>query len=108
MRVNYKKLERDLKSAKAVALAVPYTGEGGSCNFDSVALCLPYGTREASVQRVAKAAGVRAHKFTRPYKHFSISFPAEGQSAHFTAVAEAAAESLRANGWDVVVRYQTD
>jgi hypothetical protein len=104
----YEKLTADLKQAIESAKAVSNSEDGGSCNYDSLELVLPYWNTEKAESAI-ESAGL--HSFTHVRwgaRLFIISVPFGGQGNRRTQQAEAMAKSMRDVGYEASVWYQMD
>lgn len=105
--IDFAKLEADLRTARAAADALPFEGDGGSCNHDACALSLPH-QRAEKVREVVRRAGLSAIVVFRfGIRQFLIQ-PHRGQGDHRTKCAEAMIASLRVRGWDVSMHSRAD
>jgi hypothetical protein len=98
------------REAKAAALAADpgQEADGGTCNFDTPAVCLP-GTREKFVEECATAAGIStsAFKWFRS-RYFFVFVPLYGQANRRSNMAEAANRRLKELGFDALLYCQAD
>lgn len=98
-----------LTKARGVAEAIPTADTGGTCNFDCPELFLPR-WRESDVEAAAKVAGCTANKsrsFGGRTCYWIGGWPS-AQGTNQTIKAEAAAKSLKADGYDCHVHYAMD
>ena len=105
----YADLAKDLEAAAAYGLEVAANVEdGGTCNFDAVALDLPGWCRK-KVEQAAKAAGVGCSTWTLfGHKKYVFSIRSGYQGSARTEAAEAMAEALKLSGYDAGMYYQMD
>lgn len=105
----YADLAKDLEAAVAHGLEVAANVEdGGTCNFDAVALDLR-GWRGDRVEQAAKAAGVSCSTWTLfGSKRYVFSIRSRYQGNARTKAAEAMAEALKLSGYDAGMYYQID
>ena len=99
-------LKRATSAARASVEANPE--DGGTCNFDAPALVLPRWNEELT-KAAARAAGVGCFTW-KLYREKLFVFPLRigGQGNSRTRAAEAAAESLKADGYNATMYYQMD
>lgn len=107
MSIDYAKLTTDLTAAVAEAqrVAEQHPDDGGTCNFDCPEVYLPC-AREATIDRAARDAGIRAFRQQRGAYHFSV--PVGAQGARRTIQAEAMAMVLAERGWAAHTYYRMD
>lgn len=105
----YADLAKDLEAAVAHGLEVAANVEdGGTCNFDAVALDLR-GWKRDKVEQAAKAAGVGCSTWTLfGSKKYVFSIRSRYQGNARTKAAEAMAEALKLSGYDAGMYYQAD
>lgn len=107
----YAQLRDDLVAAyEAAAEAARASGDGGTCNMDTLMITFPRG-RAAAVEAAVKAAGgsyASSWSFHYGAGAFSIDVPHGGQAQSRTAAVEAARKSLKDRGWEAWVRYVID
>ena len=105
----YADLAVDLEAAAAYGLEVAANVEdGGSCNFDAVALDLR-GWKGDKVEQAAKAAGVSCSTWTVfGSKRYVFIFRSRYQGNARTKGAEAMMEALKLSGYDAGMYYQMD
>lgn len=105
----YADLATDLEAAAAYGLEVAANVEdGGTCNFDAVALDLR-GWKRDKVEQAAKAAGVSCSTWTLfGSKRYVFSIRSRYQGNARTKAAEAMAEALKLSGYDARMYYQAD
>ena len=98
-------LEAAIKVASEKALEFKDTGDGGTCNMDSCVLGvkIPKHLRERTCLNLYKCTW----GFYRGW-YFVHSLPLYGQGNMRTRMAEAASESLRAQGYRADVYYEVD
>lgn len=97
-------LEAAVKVASEAALESRDTEDGGTCNFDTcyVRIKIPKRLRDKSQLHFMQGWGLYRDSW-------SINeLPTHGQGNMRTRMAEAAAESLRAAGYNATVRYEID
>jgi len=106
--MDYAKLTKDLKEAKASAIALGLTDseDGGTCNFDTPVLIVK-GARLDFLKKAAANAGVNISRWESGYYHIYGDF-LWGQGNLRTRMAEAFAKSLSDNGWKAYVYYAMD
>ena len=100
-------LSQALKKAYSCAQKVSIE-DGGTCNFDTPQLILT-GWRESEIKEAFDAAGLRCYiqKSGKSYVVDVIGCT-NGQGDLRTEMAEAARESLKADGYEAYVYYQMD
>ena len=106
----YENLTNDLKSAvyKAEEFASNSNDDGGTCNFDTLALKLPRYNEKETLKAI-ESAGTRAYKTSWCGEYFFfISNPVIAQGTKRTAQAEIMANYMRDKGYDAYVYYQMD
>lgn len=101
-----KVFEKDLADARAMAakVAIENPEDWGTCNLDSVSICLP---------RFRKSAAEKLGLWTAPWLGagwFTIRIPAEnwGMANRRTRAVETARDVLRSRGYAAYVRYVID
>lgn len=105
----YAALAKDLEAAAAYGMEVAAnTEDGGTCNFDAVALNLPKWYK-VKIEQAAKAAGVDCFVWKLGgHKLYVFPIPGSGQGAARTAAAEAMRDALYLSGYDATMYYQVD
>lgn len=105
----YADLATDLEAAAAYGLEIAANVEdGGTCNFDAVALDLR-GWKRDKVEQAAKAAGVGCSTWTLfGSKKYVFSIRSRYQGNARTKAAEAMMEALKLSGYDARMYYQAD
>lgn len=102
---DYEKLERDLLQADRAARELENTEDGGTCNFDTPVIKL----ENADKKRLAQLEWHVKPIEERGWKDcYFVFITLSGQGNRRTRMAEAAAKSLKANGWDASVYYEMD
>lgn len=105
----YAKLRDDLRVAleagRVAEMAEP--GDGGTCNFDSAAICLPH-WQPALVTQAAKEAGTNCSRWRAFKDTFTFRPDTGGQGFARTRNAEAMTKALCEMGYDATVYYQMD
>jgi hypothetical protein len=103
-------LVADLKLAIEAANAVENRDDGGSCNFDSIALKPPSPSKKKFFEAAIQEAGLNAwYADERPWKgNFMVSPPNGGQAAYRTRQVEAMKKVLKEKGYEVTIYYQAD
>ena len=101
----YYKLESAICNAKNAAREYENIEDGGTCNFDSPIIHLEKADKKqlAMMDFEVSPIGGRGWK-----DWYFVNIPLSGQGARRTKMAEAAAESLKADGYDAMVYYQMD
>lgn len=97
-------LEAAVKAASEAALHYSNTEDGGTCNFDTcyIRISIPKRLRDRSQLHFMQGWGLYRDSW-------NISeLPTHGQGNMRTRMAEAAAQSLRAAGYNATVRYEMD
>ena len=100
-----------LKEAVDAAHAQSNSEDGGTCNLDTCIFKPTRGTRHDDVKKAAKDAGIEVSKVAGSgiWKgYWFIWTPMIGQANRRTRMAEAAAEKLKAHGFNAQVWYQMD
>lgn len=99
-----KAFEEAVNNASVEATKYADTEDGGSCNFDTcmVKIKIPKKFREQTSLKLYAFSG-----FWRGY-YGIYSIPYSGQGNRRSRMAEAAAKSLEAQGYDATVYYQMD
>lgn len=105
-----------LKKAREKATAVGLlSDDGGTRNFDSPVLYMPKGTRETTMDKIGLRAGVSFMKWeSRPFAGTDRSAWLifgnfmSGQGNRRSRIAEAFADSLKADGFKSDTYYQMD
>jgi hypothetical protein len=99
------------REAKAAALAADPgpAADGGTCNFDTPAICLP-GIRERFVRACAAEVGIDASPFDwlGGRRWFFVFVPLNGQANRRSLMAEAACRRLKELGLQAVMYCQAD
>lgn len=106
----YAKLRDDLISALAAGRAAEDANpeDGGTCNFDSAALQLPY-WNGAMVEQAAREAGTRCFVWALwGSKSFVFGPDTRAQGNARSRNAEAMAEALKRMGYVATMYYQMD
>lgn len=105
----YADLAKDLEAAAAYGLEIAANVEdGGTCNFDAVALDLR-GWKCDKVEQAARAAGVGCSTWTLfGSKKYVFSIRSRYQGNARTKAAEAMLEALKLSGYDAGMYYQMD
>ena len=101
-------LKKAQETAKAAGLL---SDDGGTCNFDAPALFMPKGTREEAMKKIGDAAGVRFDKWYNTMDGAWWTIHGDfisGQGNRRSRIAEAFADSLKADGIKCDVYYQID
>lgn len=97
-------LEAAVKTASEAALQCSNTEDGGTCNFDTcyIRISIPKRLRDRSQLHFMQGWGLYRDSW-------SINeLPTHGQGNMRARMAEAAAKSLRAAGYNATVRYEMD
>ncbi len=105
--MNRDDLTKALRKASAAARAAQGTDDGGSCNLDSPVLTIPR-MRESTAQFISDDSGVRIEKMSGRSGQWWVRTPTAGQAGMRTRMVEAAAKSLKADGFDCYVWYHAD
>lgn len=96
--------EKALSKAEKLALQYVDTEDGGTCNFDT-----PIVRLKATKRQIAELDWELVKIETYPYKGwYFVGIPLSGQGNRRTRMAEAAAQSLCASGYEAKVYYQMD
>ena len=105
----YAALAKDLEAAAAYGMeCAANTEDGGTCNFDAVALDLS-GWRKDKVEQAAKAAGVGCFVWNLwGSKRYVFPVRCGYQGNARTRVAEAMGEALELSGYKTGMYYQMD
>jgi len=108
MNNKYVELTKALKKAKEAAQAYANTEDGGTCNFDSPAIDYrKMHMSKAKAEEAITAAGLRCFEWNSwAGKRLVVCGIGSGQGR--TRMAEAAYESLKADGIAVTMYYQMD
>lgn len=104
----YEKLTTDLIAARDFAAMFADENDGGTCNFDSAVIALPYWS-VSKVKEAFEKAGLRAsacRSFGNSY--YLIGGCYSGQGNRRTTMAEAVYEYLKKLGYQVSMYYQMD
>lgn len=97
-------LEQALSKAEKSALQYIDTEDGGTCNFDTPIVRLKT-TKKQMAELDWQFVKIECH----PYKGwYFVGIPLSGQGNRRTRMAEAAAQSLCASGYEAKVYYQMD
>jgi hypothetical protein len=106
----YAKLTAALKKARDAAQLYANTEDGGTCNFDSPAIDYrAMHMSKAKTEEAIKAAGLRSFEWNSyGGKRLVICGIGAGQGNRRTRMAEAAYESLKADGMEACMYYQMD
>ena len=106
MNNKYVELTKALKKAKEAAQAYANTEDGGTCNFDSPAIDYrEMHMSKAKAEEAITAAGLSCFEWNR---RFVVCGIGSGQGNRRTRMAEAAYESLKADGIAATMYYQMD
>ena len=104
----YEALTEALREAVEAARPFGDTEDGGTCNFDSLALYLAH-YNEAQTLEAIKAAGVRGFKSSLwRNKVYIIGVPCPRQGNARTRQAEKMRDVMRERGYAAGVHYQMD
>lgn len=106
----YAKLRDDLKVALAAGQEVEKSNpeDGGTCNFDSTALCLPR-WRYAEIKRAAEEAGTHCFKWNLYGTiHYVFSPITKGQGNARSRNAETVTLTMKSLGYDAMDYCQAD
>ncbi|WP_141676593.1 hypothetical protein [Pseudomonas bananamidigenes] len=103
-----------LRLKEAISLAIEigkkadseYPDDSGSCNLDSVAIKMK-GVRQSAIDS-AGLPGYLAPANSRHTRRLYLPNPSSGQANRRTETAEAMANSLKEQGFECYVHYQTD
>lgn len=97
-------LKAAVKNASEAAMQHANTEDGGTSNFDTcyIRLCIPKRLRDKSQLHFYKGWGLFRDSWSIQ------ELPAHGQGNMRTRMAEAAAKSLCAAGYNATVRYEID
>lgn len=103
------KIADSIKKAVKAAQAFATIDDGGSCNFDCAYIRVPR-MRESQALDIKDLAGVHVsiHGYRLHGRILKITGGLSGQGARNTKMAEAIRDSLKADGFDAAVYYQTD
>lgn len=109
MKYDSQKIAAAIKKAVEAARMFASVPDGGSCNFDSAFIRAPR-MQESQAKEIEQLCGVRLSLHTYRYQGriLQIVGGREGQGARQTAMAEAMAASLKADGIDAAVFYRVD
>jgi hypothetical protein len=109
MKYDSQKLADAIMKAVDAAKQFASVPDGGSCNFDAAYIRVP-GMRESQAEEIQELCGIRLSLHTYRYQGriLQIVGGRDGQGARQTAMAEAMAASLTADGIDASVFYMTD
>jgi hypothetical protein len=110
MNNKYVELTKALKKAKEAAQAYANTEDGGTCNFDSPAIDYrAMHMSKAKAKEAIGAAGLRSFDWKSwGGMRLVICGIGAGQGNRNTRMAEAAYESLKADGMEACMYYQMD
>lgn len=102
-------LTKALKKAREAANKFSAFPDGGTCNLDKCVIKLPR-WNDKMVEEVTEESGIRigdklSGSWWNGYRFVSIG---QGQAARNTKMAEAATESLKKDGFHVMMYYQMD
>ncbi len=105
----YAKLRDDLRAALAAGRAAEDADpeDGGTCNFDSAAVCLPRWPL-SKVRQAAKEAGTDCFVWELGRKHYVFRPDTRGQGNARSRNAEAMVAALQALGYDAMDYCQMD
>lgn len=98
------KLEYALLKAQKAANELKYVDDGGSCNFDTVAIKV--NATKKQLAQIEWAIEKIGSKMWRGWAFVYLDLC--GQANRRTRMAEAAAKSLQKDGFDACVYYQLD
>lgn len=109
MTLDAEHLRASLVRAQAAANEHRAVDDAGSCNFDTAVLSFPR-MRAATVEQAAEGSGVRLSKIDGAWWRgcYFVFINSSGQAYRRTKMAEAAAASLAADGYDTRMYYQLD
>lgn len=99
-------LETAIMNASKAAEAYAYTEDGGTCNFDSPAIRVKATARQMAMLDFSVTKWGR--RLPDGSTWYVINMPLSGQGNRRSRMAEAAADSLRAQGYEACVCYQMD
>ena len=104
------RLTRALQRAVFRAMKHCCDDDGGTCNFDSPAIPWrdPGFRRKADFVEAVKAAGLLCYEWSTFKGYYVITGFTWGYGNRRTAMAEAACESLKADGYPATMYYQMD
>ena len=110
MNNKYVELTKALKKAKEAAQAYANTEDGGTCNFDSPAIDYQeMHMSKAKAEEAITAAGLSCFEWNSwAGKRLVVCGIGSGQGNRRTRMAEAAYESLKADGIAATMYYQMD
>lgn len=100
-----------LKRAQQAAIDAKGTDDSGSANLDSVAICL-LRWRKVKIKKASELSGIKIDLVTMSSLMWRncrfVHFHTDGQASMNTRMVEAAAKSLKDDGYDARVRYKVD
>lgn len=99
------RLKRSLCKARKYALAFATVDDGGTCCFDTAVIKLSRITKAQLSELPIRLSKVGSRGWSGCYFVYT---PLYGQGFRRTIMAEAAAKSLKEDGWDAFVYYMMD
>lgn len=102
----YNNLEAAICRAEQAARKYENIADDGTCNFDSPIIMLPKGTSKKKLAEFDRKVEKLDYGFWKGW--YEIHIPLSGQAYRRTKMAEAAAESLKNDGYDAAVYYMMD